>query len=62
MDALQLKISRIRLGLNQWELAKMAGISHQRISEMELCQRPIAECVVHALDRALAEAVPNTRG
>ena len=56
MDPLELKIRRVRAGLTQYELAKRSGIHPARVSEMERGQRSIAEAVVRALDRELAEA------
>ena len=55
MDGLELKILRVRAGLTLWQLGKLAGVHPARISEMERDQRPIADTVVDALNREMAE-------
>ena len=51
MEAMELKIRRIRAGLTQYDLAREADIHPARLSEMETGKRAIADSVVEALDR-----------
>ena len=49
MDALEVKICRVRLGLTQWDLAQRVGLHPARISEMERGRREVSESVKSAL-------------
>jgi transcriptional regulator with XRE-family HTH domain len=53
MDGLTLKICRIRLGVNQWQLGQKVGLIAARVSEMERGQRPVSEAVARYVTEAL---------
>ena len=56
MDSLGLKLARVRAGLTLWEVGQLVGLHAARISEMERGQRPIADAVVQAINKELAES------
>jgi len=56
LDGLELKITRIRAGLRQYELAAKIGIPPNRLCEMELGRRPIAPELAEKIARLLNEA------
>jgi hypothetical protein len=51
MDAMDLKVARVRAGLTLWELGKLADTRPERISEMETGKREIGQAVVDALEQ-----------
>ena len=56
MNGMDVKLARVQLGLSQWELARRAGTSAPRVSEMETGKRDVPPNLIMVLQRALAEA------
>jgi DNA-binding transcriptional regulator YiaG len=54
MEGVELKITRIRANLKQWELASKLGINQNRLSQYELGRKPIPEGIAGRAKRILA--------
>lgn len=54
MDGLEFKLLRIRCGLTQHQLAKLAGLWQGRISDFEKGVLPVPDQIVEILQQELA--------
>ena len=55
MQAIDLKITRIRAGIKQWELASKMGINQNRLSQFELGRYPTTPEIEARIMRAIDE-------